>query len=351
MINRGTWYASIIVILSLGLTTIWSTVPELFWIQSIFICLGFLLAFLISRFDIRILFSFSVPFYLLSIILLIVTLVYGQNIRGASRWLVLGDFRLQTSELAKPFLAIFFANFISNYKLNKVKNLLIYLLLAAIPVYLVKVQPDLGSSMVLAVLIIAPLFYSDLPRKYFLILPLILLLTLPLLPKLLHSYQLERVKSFLDPYHDPQGSGYNVIQSVIAVGSGGIIGKGVRLGTQSHLNFLPERHTDFIYASFAEEFGFLGQVILLSAYFIFLKGLVSIADSLRRDKPLFYLTLGILSVFSFQIVVNIGMNLGLMPVTGITLPLFSYGGSSLLALGIILGLTQGLLDLSPKIRI
>jgi len=351
MINRGIWYASIIVILSLGLTTIWSTVPELFWIQSIFICLGILLALLISRLDIRLLFSFSVPFYLLAIILLIVTLIYGQNIRGASRWLVLGDFRLQTSELAKPFLAIFFTDFISKYKLNKIKNIFIYFLLAAVPVYLIKVQPDLGSSLVLTFLVIAPLFYSDLPRKYFIIFPFILLLTLPFLPKLLHTYQLERLQSFFDPYHDPKGAGYNVIQSVIAVGSGGVIGKGVRLGTQSHLNFLPERHTDFIYASFAEEFGFFGQAILLTAYFIFLKGLISIAGSLRNDKPLFYLTLCIFSIFSFQIIVNIGMNLGLMPVTGITLPLFSYGGSSLLALGIILGLTQGLLDLSPKIRI
>jgi len=351
MVNRGVWYASIIVILCLGLTTIWSTVPELFWTQIIFICLGIFLAEVVRRLDVRLLFSFSNVLYLLSLILLISTLFWGQNIRGSNRWLVLGSFRLQPSELAKPFLALFFANFINNFKLNKVKNIIIYIFLAIIPIYLIKVQPDLGSALVITVLILAPLFYSDLPRKYFIIFPFILLLTLPFLPKLLHTYQLERLQSFFDPYHDPKGAGYNVIQSVIAVGSGGVIGKGVRLGTQSHLNFLPERHTDFIYASFAEEFGFFGQAILLTAYFIFLKGLISIAGSLRNDKPLFYLTLCIFSIFSFQIIVNIGMNLGLMPVTGITLPLFSYGGSSLLALGIILGLTQGLLDLSPKIRI
>ena len=301
MINRGTWYASIIVILSLGLTTIWSTVPELFWTQFIFVCLGLLLAFLLSRIDVRFLLSFSTPLYILTIILLVATLIYGQNIRGASRWLVLGDIRLQSSELAKPFLALFFANFISNHKLNKIKNIFLYFLLVFIPIYLVKIQPDLGSALVLAVLGIAPLLYSDLPRKFFLILPLIILLTLPFLPKLLHSYQLERIQSFLDPYHDPKGSGYNVIQSVIAIGSGGIIGKGVRLGTQSHLNFLPERHTDFIYASYSEEFGFLGQLIILTAYYVFLRGFISIANSLRSDKPLFYLTLGIFSIFLFQV--------------------------------------------------
>lgn len=351
MTNRGVWYASIIVILSLGLTTIWSTVPELFWTQVIFVCLGIFLAQLVRRLDVRLLFSFSTAFYLISLVLLIATYYFGQNIRGSSRWLVLGGFRLQSSELAKPLLAIFFANFASNFKLNKIKNIFIYLLLALVPIYLVKIQPDLGSALVLSVLVIAPLFYSDLPRKYLIVIPILLMVTLPLLPKLLHSYQFERLESFLDPYHDPKGSGYNVIQSVIAIGSGGLIGKGVRLGTQSHLNFLPERHTDFIFASFSEEFGFLGQIILFIAYFVFLKGFISLAISLRDSKQLYYLTLGILSIFFFQIVVNIGMNLGIMPVTGITLPLFSYGGSSILALGIILGLTQGLLDLSPKIRI
>ena len=337
MANRGLWYSSIIIILILGLTTIWSTVPELFWTQVIFICLGIFLAEIVRRLDVRLLFSFSNFLYISIIVLLVFTLLWGQNIRGSNRWLVLGSFRLQPSELAKPFLALFFANFISSFKLNRLKSLIIYLLLAALPIFLVKIKPDLGSALVLIVLVLAPLFYSDLSKKYFLVFPSVFLLSLPFLPKLLHSYQLERVQSFLDPYHDPKGSGYNVIQSVIAIGSGGFVGKGVRLGTQSHLNFLPERHTDFIYASFSEEFGFLGQVILLVAYYIFLQGLISLASSLRQDKQLYYLTLAIFSIFSFQIIINIGMNLGIMPVTGITLPLFSYGGSSILALGIILG--------------
>ena len=175
--------------------------------------------------------------------------------------------------------------------------------------------------------------------------------TLPFLSNFLHSYQLERIKSFIDPYHDPKGSGYNVIQSVIAIGSGGLIGKGVRLGTQSHLNFLPERHTDFIFASFSEEFGFLGITILLSAYLVILRLFIHLCTRLRHDPFLFHLSLSIFTVFGFQIVVNVGMNLGLLPVTGITLPMFSYGGSSMLTFLILLGLSLGLLELVPRNRI
>lgn len=349
--NRLSLSLSLVVILLLGLTTIWSTVPSLFWIQFVFICLGILVAIVLRKIDPGILAGISWPIYILSIFLLLITLVIGQNIRGSSRWLVLGPFNLQPSEIAKPLLAIFFADYIARNRLKSLVSTLIYLILALIPIYLIKIQPDLGSALVIAVLALSHLFYSDFPRKYLIILPILFIVVLPFLSSFLHSYQLERIQSFIDPYHDPRGSGYNVIQSVIAVGSGGLIGKGVRLGTQSHLNFLPERHTDFVFASFSEEFGFLGIIILLFAYFVVLKFFLHLCSSLRHDPFLFHLSLSIFTIFCFQVVVNIGMNLGLLPVTGITLPMFSYGGSSMLTFFILLGLSLGLLELVPKNRI
>lgn len=349
--NRLSLSLSLVVILLLGLTTIWSTVPSLFWIQFMFICLGVLIAVTLRKIDPRILAGFSWPMYIMTILLLLATLFFGQNIRGSSRWLVIGPLNLQPSELAKPFLAIFFADYIARNSLKTITSTITFLILASLPIYLIKIQPDLGSALVIAALALSHLFYSDFTRKYLVILPIAFIITLPFLSNFLHSYQLERLKSFVDPYHDPKGSGYNVIQSVIAIGSGGLIGKGVRLGTQSHLNFLPERHTDFIFASFSEEFGFLGIAILLSAYLIVLRLFVHLCTSLRHDPFLFHLSLSIFTVFGFQIVVNVGMNLGLLPVTGITLPMFSYGGSSMLTFFTLLGLSLGLLELVPRNRI
>ena len=217
-------------------------------------------------------------------------------------------------------------------------------------VILVGIQPDLGSALALIFLPLALLVASGQIRKLLIIGAVFMGLIIPLESKLLKPYQRQRLETFINPYSDPKGAGYNVIQATIAVGSGKVFGKGVKLGTQSHLNFLPERHTDFIFASFVEEFGLVGSTVLFLSYAILfgycLRGLKNLRDN--RQKML---SLSILLLIFFQFVVNVGMNLGIMPVTGITLPLFSYGGSSILALGIILGLTQGLLDLSPKIRI
>jgi rod shape determining protein RodA len=179
---------------------------------------------------------------------------------------------------------------------------------------------------------------SKVPKQYFLLLLLVSAVTIPLGLKVLKPYQRERLESFINPFSDPAGSGYNVIQSMIAVGSGQIMGKGVRQGTQSHLRFLPERHTDFAFASFSEEFGFVGVMILLGSFYVVLNWLLSLA---KTSAP--FNRLAVLGYFWWifgQLVINIGMNMGIMPVTGITLPLVSYGGSSLLSLFIGLGLVR-----------
>lgn len=341
---------SVGVLLSFGLTTIWSTVPSLFWVQAGFLAIGFFIAFVFYKLDFTIAFSLSTFLYIFSILLLVITLFFGQSVRGATRWIGIGTWQLQSSEIVKPLLALAYAGYLGSHSLKKIKNLLVYSVLALIPVLLVKSQPDLGSSLVLLVLAGFMGMFARINKRYLVVIALVSLVAIPLAPYFLKDYQLNRIESFLNPYHDPRGKGYNAIQSVIAIGSGGLIGKGVRLGTQSHLNFLPERHTDFIFASFAEEFGLLGIVLVLGAYFYLLSRLFETSCLLKEhDQRL--LALGILSIFMFQSLINIGMNLGIMPVTGITLPFFSYGGSSLLSFAALLGMSLRLLELTPTHQI
>ncbi len=346
MSRRTGLLISVFLILCFGLTTIWSTVPSLFWVQAGFLLAGILIAFVFYKLDLSLAFSLSTFIYLASILILVLTLFFGLSVRGATRWF-LGT---QTSEIVKPFLAIAYAGFLANHKLNKFKNLAAFIVIAVIPVLLVKAQPDLGSSLVLAALAGFMAVFARLGKKKILAFTLLLVVLVPTAPLFLKSYQLDRLESFINPYHDPKGKGYNAIQSVIAIGSGGFLGKGVRLGTQSHLNFLPERHTDFIFASFAEEFGLIGVILVILAYYYLLMTLSRIAQTAKEDEHRF-LALGILAIFTFQTIVNIGMNLGLLPVTGITLPLFSYGGSSLISFMMLLGLSLRLLELTPSHKI
>lgn len=337
---------SLILILSLGLTTIWSTAPKLFSTQFLLLLVGLAIMYFFYKLDLGLLFSLSPFLYCLSIFLLIITLIVGETTRGATRWL--GP--IQTSEMIKPFLAVFYAHFLSVWGVKKLKNFIIYTFLALLPAFLVKLEPDLGSALVLITLAGSMAIFSGLNLKLVSLSLAIIIAIIPLVPHLLKPYQLDRLQSFINPHEDPQGRGYNALQSIIAIGSGGLIGKGVRLGTQSHLNFLPERHTDFIFASFAEEFGFFGIIIILSAYFYLFFNLLKEITTLRESNHRL-LQFGILSIFVFQVVVNIGMNLGLLPVTGITLPLFSYGGSSLISFMALLGISANLLELTPRFKI
>ncbi|KKS61526.1 MAG: Rod shape-determining protein RodA [Candidatus Collierbacteria bacterium GW2011_GWD2_42_50] len=344
--NKGLFIAALILVLVLGLITIWSTVPDLFFTQLEFIIAGIIIVFLLSRLDTRTFFSISTGLYITSIFLLILTAIIGRNIRGSVRWIDLGIFNLQTSEIVKPFLAIFYASYLSQSKISKWKDVLKFLLLAMIPVVLVIIQPDLGTALTLICLPLALLVFTGHIKKLLIIGAVFLAVAIPLESYFLKPYQRQRIDTFINPYKDPQGA----IQATIAVGSGGIFGKGVKLGTQSHLNFLPERHTDFIFASFVEEFGLVGASFLLAAYFFIFQTCLQTGKVLR-DSRASLLSLSVFTIMAFQTVVNIGMNLGVMPVTGITLPLFSYGGSSLLSFAILIGLQLRQLDLITPFEI
>lgn len=348
--RKGSVIFVLLLVQILGLVTIWSTAPELFITQLSFFVAGVILILLLSQMDIGLLFSVSGGLYVLSIFLLLLTSVIGKNIRGSVRWIDLGFFNLQTSEIIKPLLAIFYAQFLSKYSLRTYKSLMGFMALVALPVVLVAKQPDLGSALTLLFMPLALLAVTGHFKKMLILGTIFLAILIPFESKALKPYQRQRIESFLNPYKDPKGAGYNVIQATIAVGSGGLFGKGVRLGTQSQLNYLPERHTDFIFASFAEEFGLLGIIVLLGGYYFVLSRFLKISGLLRQ-KNRALLSLSVFFIFLFQALVNIGMNLGVMPVTGITLPIFSYGGSSLLSFAILLGIEFRLLDLMTPFEI
>lgn len=341
---------SLFLISTLSLVTIWSTVPSLFIVQLSFLIVGILVVFFVSKVDASLLFSFSFFWYVLSLILLIATFFIGRNIRGSVRWIDFGFFNLQTSELIKPLLAIFYSSYLANNSLKKSKDFIVFLGIILLPVLIVAKQPDLGSALTLLFLPISLLIAAGYLKQIIIGLLMFLVIAIPLESKLLKPYQKERLETFVNPYRDPKGAGYNVIQATIAVGSGGILGKGVRLGTQSHLNYLPERHTDFIFASFSEEFGLLGVSVLFLSFFIIFRYCLDIARRQKENRT-YYLIFSVFSLFFFQFVVNVGMNLGIMPVTGITLPIFSYGGSSLLSFAILIGILIRQLDLLPPIEI
>jgi len=340
--SRFKIFISIGIILIFSLLTIWSTVPNLFFYQLAFLIAGLMVMYFFSKLDLRLILGLSTPLYIISVLLLLITLLFGENVRGSTRWLNLGLFSPQTSEIIKPLLILFYANFLSKKNL-KPKNLLFFGLLSLIPFILVVKQPDLGSALALFVIPLVLYIASYFKLKNLLVLFLLLAVLTPLGLKLAKPYQLKRVENFINPYADTAGGGYNVIQSTIAIGSGRFMGKGVSLGTQSHLNFLPERHTDFIFASFVEEFGLLGSLLVLASFFLLFHTMLDTASKLK-DRGLYLTQIAIFTLFVFQSFINIGMNLGLAPVTGITLPLFSYGGSSLISSLALLGLQLNLID-------
>lgn len=348
--SKTSIFVALFVLLMFSLITIWSTFSSLLLTQLSFIVVGLLIAYLISKIDLSVFFSLSFSFYLISIILLLITFVLGKNIRGSTRWIDLGFFNLQTSELTKPLLAIFYSKYLSEKSLKKTKDLLFFLFLAVIPVLLVAKQPDLGSAITIFILPITLLIISGYHKQIFILALIVSFLSLPIGSLILKPYQKQRIDTFINPYKDPKGAGYNVIQAIIAVGSGGFVGKGIKLGTQSHLNFLPERHTDFIFASFVEEFGFLGSSIFFLCFFVVFKTFLYVSGR-QKDKASFLLILSGFVLMFFQFTVNVGMNIGVMPVTGITLPLFSYGGSSLLSFAFFFGFLFRQLDLLLPLEI
>jgi len=348
--KKLSFLGSLFLIQVLSLVTIWSTAQSLFLTQLSFAIAGVIIIIVLSKVDTSFLFSLSSFWYFSSIFLLIITIFLGKNVRGSIRWIDLGLFNLQTSEIVKPMLALFYSDYLSRYQIKSYGQLVKFLLYALVPVLIVAKQPDLGSALTLLFIPLLLLIFTGNFKRILIFGVFSMVILLPFGMKILKPYQIERLETFINPYRDPKGSGYNVIQATIAVGSGGFWGKGVRLGTQSHLDLLPERHTDFIFASYVEEFGLFGALILIAS---FATTLVSILYVFRRSTSVAgaLFALSGIGLIAFQSVVNIGMNIGIMPVTGITLPFFSYGGSSLLSFSILSGLLIAQLDLLPPLEI
>ena len=282
--------------------------------------------------------------YFFTLLALAYVLVYGVVVSGSRRWIYIGSISIQVSEFAKVSLIIALAKYFESGKLSRpftLKDLLIPALMTGVLGGLIVIQPDLGTTMMIFFIFLVFVFAIEMETMTFIKLFSSGLLLAPAIWFFLKDYQKSRLLTLFNPELDPLGAGYHSIQSKIAIGSGGFWGKGLLAGTQSRLNFLPEKHTDFIFSVFAEETGFLGVAVLLSLFlFVILKGL-NIAFR-AGDRFGFFLSLGLISSFAFYIIFNVGMTIGLFPITGIPLPFLSYGGSSIItnffAIGLLLNI-------------
>ena len=282
-------------------------------------------------------------FYLVILFMLFWALYFGVTASGSQRWISLYIFNLQPSELMKIAIIISFAKFYHRTKsmeVNRIKNIIQPLVVLSIPIFLVIAQPDLGTAILIAGTGISVMWLSGLKLKYFIYSFLIFMVTAPFAISLLEPYQKLRVLTFFNPDRDPLGAGYQIIQSKIAVGSGGLTGKGFLKGTQSYLEFLPEKHTDFIFTLFSEEFGFVGSIFLLILYVILIYRIILIGFKNRNYFGKLY-CFGFASAIFIYVMVNMSMVLGILPIVGSPLPIMSYGGSSMLATMMGLSIVMG----------
>ena len=342
-------YILLVCILMLGfisLTTMYSTDGGkiLFHTKSHFIKLIIFtfMMLVISFINIKFWFFIGYLSYLVVVGLLVWTYVFGVSSSGSQRWIDLYFINLQPSELMKVFIILCLAKYFHRMKLenvNSIYTILTSLIIIILPMGLVMVQPDLGTSLLIAISGIAVLWFAGINHRYFIYTMLGFIISMPFIIAFLKPYQKLRVLTFLNPDRDPLGAGYQIIQSKIAVGSGGIMGKGFLKGTQSYLEFLPEKHTDFIFTLFSEEFGFIGSVLLLIIYSIIIYRIVTIGASSRSyfAKIFCYSFSGAIFVY---ITINMSMVLGLLPIVGSPLPIMSYGGSSMLATMIGFGIVM-----------
>lgn len=300
--------------------------------QALWFGIGMVLTALILLIHYSILSRLAYIIYFANLILLGAVLLVGKSSLGAKRWIGVGGFRVQPSEFMKLSMVICLAKYFESDQTvggYGFKDLILPTLLVGIPAGLIMLQPDLGTALIILLTFMTMMLFMKIQRKTLLVIALCGIFALPVAYKFgLKPYQRQRIISFIDPTSDPKGSGYNSIQSMIAVGSGQLLGKGYKKGTQSQLNFLPEHHTDFIFSVFSEEHGFLGCLLLVALYMIFMLNGLSIAYQ-SHDKFGVLLALGIMTIFFWHIFVNMGMVMGLLPIVGVPLPFLSYGGSSL----------------------
>ena len=306
---------------------------ERYWFvqrQGIFAILNIALAAFLMNFDYKMLQAYGKKLYIFNLVMLLAVMLIGHSALGAQRWIQIGPITLQPSEFSKIIMIVCMASILQDKigKLNTVKDVLPVAAYVGVPFLLVLKQPDLGTSLVFMAIFIGMIFVCGVNLKLLGGTFLAGLASMPILWHFLKEYQKLRILVFIDPNVDPLGSGYHIIQSKIAIGSGMLFGKGLFSGTQSQLNFLPENHTDFIFAVVGEEFGFIGGALLLLLYLIVLWRGIEIAKD-ASDTFGRLLAVGITSMLAFHVLVNVGMTMGIMPVTGIPLPLMSYGVSSL----------------------
>jgi len=311
--------------------------------QSVALLIGIGLMFFLSFYDYRIFNLHSVKFYFAGLAILFLLFFLGVTVRGTTGWIGFSKFNVQPVELVKIIMIIFLASFLSKKRneLSDYTKIFVSIILVFIPVFLIIRQPDFGSSLIIAGTWLVMLLVSGISKKSMVSLFIFLSVITSGGYFLLKDYQKERIANFINPQKDPLGSGYNVIQSIVAVGSGGVFGKGLGHGSQSQLNFLPEKHTDFIFASLTEELGLFGAGLVLFLLGILMYRLKEIAR-LARDNFGYLVAIGIMAMIIIQFFINIGMNMGIAPVTGVPLPLLSYGGSSLVSILIALGIAQNI---------
>ena len=343
--RKNTDILLIVQILAIGaisLLIIFSINKNLAFNQGIFWLFGLAILWIFSQFDYKNWQNLSGYFYIFSIISLLLLLIFAHPVRGSTRWMDLGVFRFQPAEVAKAAAILLLANFFSMRSAKVIKNLILSLLIILPAIILIFVQPDIGNTLAFLAIWLGISTAAGFKLKHLITLTLVAIVFGVLFFELLAPYQKARLFSFVNPNADPLGTGYNLIQSKIAVGSGNFFGRGLGQGTQSQLNFLPEAESDFIFASISEQLGFIGAGLLLILYLWLMTKLLQISKNRSRYAQL--IVIGTFSFLLLQFSISIAMNMGLLPVTGITLPLVSYGGSSLIMtlflLGIVLSTTR-----------
>jgi rod shape determining protein RodA len=332
----------------LGLVTLYSAVTSAsptpqkiyYFKQLVWYCAGLIVMVISFLINYKLLDRWANAIYAICILLLICVLLFGKYVGGARRWLILGPLSIQPSEFVKIAVIICLARYyskIANIRGLNLRELLTPLILAAIPVFLIVRQPDLGTAMLVVLIAGSMTVFVKIERRSFLYIIASCTITIPMVWFFLKGYQKKRILTFLNPELDPLGAGYHIIQSKIAIGSGMISGKGFLKGTQNALSFLPEQHTDFIFSVLAEEMGFVGSVIPLLIFMMLIIWGLNVAYRCR-DPFGTILAVVISSMIFWQVFINVGMAMGLMPIVGVPLPFISYGGSSIVAMMICIGL-------------
>ncbi|PKQ03563.1 MAG: rod shape-determining protein RodA [Alphaproteobacteria bacterium HGW-Alphaproteobacteria-11] len=334
----------LVLIASIGFAMLYSVAEGSFspWAyrQALRFAAGVCILLIAAMIDLRLWMRLAYPLYGVALAMLVAVEVVGMTGMGAQRWLNLGFVQIQPSEVMKVTLLMALARYFHGLTLDEVsrlRNLVIPVALVAAPVGLVALQPDLGTAILLTASGAVLFFAAGLRWRYFILSGAIVLAAVPVVWSRLHDYQKNRVFTFLDPERDPLGTGYHILQSKIALGAGGVFGKGFMEGTQSQLNFLPEKHTDFIFTMLGEELGLAGGLVLLALYFIVLMFSLNVAMQCRNQFGRL-LAIGVSMTFFLYVFINTAMVMGLLPVVGVPLPLVSYGGTAMLSLMFAFGL-------------